>query len=209
MHHIKGPSYISPSPRDHATNTFCPQPACSHSACHQPAVPAPTQTPAALHHPTAHCRPVAQCAVLGPITTSTRLHPAIHIDGTLCVHSCATSQKQTPYSPHVHRRGANKGQTNSTAHPSIHKNTHEKHEKHTKKLQERTELMAKPPHAACSRSMLRFLARRSPMIPSLASRSSEMGSMPFWLITTKPLAGSSPHTCGECGFHECFPCSVP
>mmetsp|Transcript_351 Transcript_351/g.873 ORF Transcript_351/g.873 Transcript_351/m.873 type:complete len:309 (-) Transcript_351:889-1815(-) len=57
-----------------------------------------------------------------------------------------------------------------------------------------TELMANPPHAACRRSMLRFLARLSPMMPSLASMSKEMGSMPFWLITTKPLSGELPHT---------------
>ena len=43
--------------------------------------------------------------------------------------------------------------------------------------------------------MLRRLARRSARMPDLASRSSDMGSMPFWLITTKP---SPPlHTCQQ------------
>lgn len=51
-----------------------------------------------------------------------------------------------------------------------------------------TELMAKPPQASVRRSMFLRLARRRPRIPSLASMSSEMGSMPFWLITTKVLS---------------------
>ena len=38
--------------------------------------------------------------------------------------------------------------------------------------------------------MLRFFARRSAMMPSFASMSSENGSMPFWLITTKFWSGS-------------------
>ena len=42
--------------------------------------------------------------------------------------------------------------------------------------------------------MFRRLALRRPRMPSLASRSREMGSMPFWLITTKP-SPLSPHTC--------------
>ena len=47
------------------------------------------------------------------------------------------------------------------------------------------ELIAKPPQARLKRSMFRFLARRSPRMPSFASRSRLRGSMPFWLITTK------------------------
>ena len=52
-----------------------------------------------------------------------------------------------------------------------------------------------PPQASERRSMLRRLARRSPRMPSRASRSSDMGSMPFWLITTKPCP--SLHTCSK------------
>ena len=48
--------------------------------------------------------------------------------------------------------------------------------------------MHTPPQESTRRSMLRFLARRKPTIPSLASMSREMGSMPFWVITTKPLS---------------------
>mmetsp|Transcript_20051 Transcript_20051/g.49918 ORF Transcript_20051/g.49918 Transcript_20051/m.49918 type:complete len:266 (+) Transcript_20051:528-1325(+) len=48
------------------------------------------------------------------------------------------------------------------------------------------ELMQTPPHDSTSRSMLRFLARRRPTMPSLASMSSEIGSMPFCVITTNP-----------------------
>lgn len=55
---------------------------------------------------------------------------------------------------------------------------------------------AAPPHASARRSMLRRLARRSARMPSLASRSSDMGSMPFWLITTKPCP-LAPHTCAR------------
>mmetsp|Transcript_48076 Transcript_48076/g.97876 ORF Transcript_48076/g.97876 Transcript_48076/m.97876 type:complete len:208 (-) Transcript_48076:984-1607(-) len=45
-------------------------------------------------------------------------------------------------------------------------------------------LTARPPHASVNRSMLRRFARRMPMMPSLASMSSDSGSMPFWLMTT-------------------------
>ena len=69
-----------------------------------------------------------------------------------------------------------------------------------------TELMAKPPQAACRRSMLRFLARRSPMMPALANMSSEMGSMPFWLITMKPLSGEPPQTCRRAGWAQLCVC---
>ena len=44
-----------------------------------------------------------------------------------------------------------------------------------------------PPHASWRRSMLRRLARRRATMFSLASMSREIGSMPFWLMTTKPL----------------------
>mmetsp|Transcript_50578 Transcript_50578/g.161824 ORF Transcript_50578/g.161824 Transcript_50578/m.161824 type:complete len:242 (+) Transcript_50578:193-918(+) len=57
-----------------------------------------------------------------------------------------------------------------------------------------SELMAMPPHASTMRSMLRFLARRSPRMPSLASMSRAPGSMPFWLRSTKDLLVPS-HTC--------------
>mmetsp|Transcript_27339 Transcript_27339/g.76346 ORF Transcript_27339/g.76346 Transcript_27339/m.76346 type:complete len:413 (-) Transcript_27339:119-1357(-) len=53
---------------------------------------------------------------------------------------------------------------------------------------------ATPPQANTRRSMLRFLARRRATMPAFWKASREMGSMPFWLITTKPLSGSSPHT---------------
>lgn len=42
--------------------------------------------------------------------------------------------------------------------------------------------------------MFRLLARLSARMPCLASRSSDMGSMPFWFITTKPLFVPL-HTC--------------
>jgi len=54
------------------------------------------------------------------------------------------------------------------------------------------EFMASEPQAFASRSMLRRLQRRSPRIPAFASMSSESGSIPFWLITTK--FSSSLHT---------------
>mmetsp|Transcript_6793 Transcript_6793/g.15038 ORF Transcript_6793/g.15038 Transcript_6793/m.15038 type:complete len:216 (+) Transcript_6793:757-1404(+) len=54
-----------------------------------------------------------------------------------------------------------------------------------------TELTDTPPHASCSLSMFLRLALRSAMMPSLASMSREMGSMPFMLITTKLLSGVS------------------
>ena len=41
--------------------------------------------------------------------------------------------------------------------------------------------------------MFLFFARRKPRMFSLASMSSEMGSMPFWVMTTKPLSVPS-HT---------------
>ncbi|RNA05078.1 hypothetical protein BpHYR1_051544 [Brachionus plicatilis] len=50
-----------------------------------------------------------------------------------------------------------------------------------------TELTATPPHASVSRSMFLLLARRRAIIPSAASKSSETGSMPFWLMSTKLL----------------------
>ena len=43
--------------------------------------------------------------------------------------------------------------------------------------------------------MLRRLALRRARMPALASRSSEMGSIPFWLITTKP-SPLLPQICG-------------
>mmetsp|Transcript_29014 Transcript_29014/g.50082 ORF Transcript_29014/g.50082 Transcript_29014/m.50082 type:complete len:244 (-) Transcript_29014:286-1017(-) len=48
-----------------------------------------------------------------------------------------------------------------------------------------SELTGVPPHARVTRSMLRRLARRTAKMPSLASMSSDIGSMPFWLIITK------------------------
>lgn len=49
-----------------------------------------------------------------------------------------------------------------------------------------------PPHASAMRSMLRRFARRAAKMPSLASMSSESGSMPFWLMSTNDLP--SEHT---------------
>mmetsp|Transcript_11261 Transcript_11261/g.26497 ORF Transcript_11261/g.26497 Transcript_11261/m.26497 type:complete len:214 (-) Transcript_11261:286-927(-) len=46
------------------------------------------------------------------------------------------------------------------------------------------EWMGDPPQARVSRSMFRLLARRRQRMPSLANRSRESGSMPFWLIMT-------------------------
>mmetsp|Transcript_25158 Transcript_25158/g.82537 ORF Transcript_25158/g.82537 Transcript_25158/m.82537 type:complete len:363 (+) Transcript_25158:131-1219(+) len=57
-----------------------------------------------------------------------------------------------------------------------------------------SELTATPPQLIMRRSMLRFLARRRAMMPSLARRSSESGSMPFWLMMTKLLSVPS-HIC--------------
>mmetsp|Transcript_37721 Transcript_37721/g.116567 ORF Transcript_37721/g.116567 Transcript_37721/m.116567 type:complete len:301 (-) Transcript_37721:312-1214(-) len=56
------------------------------------------------------------------------------------------------------------------------------------------ELTASPPAASARRSMLRFLARRTAKMPSLASISSAIGSMPFWLTTTNVLPFSFVHT---------------
>mmetsp|Transcript_16300 Transcript_16300/g.25304 ORF Transcript_16300/g.25304 Transcript_16300/m.25304 type:complete len:210 (+) Transcript_16300:233-862(+) len=47
------------------------------------------------------------------------------------------------------------------------------------------EFMAIPPQAFASLSMFLRFALRRPRIPSLAIMSSESGSMPFWLMTTK------------------------
>mmetsp|Transcript_10751 Transcript_10751/g.16158 ORF Transcript_10751/g.16158 Transcript_10751/m.16158 type:complete len:225 (+) Transcript_10751:468-1142(+) len=57
-----------------------------------------------------------------------------------------------------------------------------------------SELTAKPPHANGIRSILRFLARRMPTIPSFCNKSNEIGSMPCWFTNTNDLLGSSPHT---------------
>mmetsp|Transcript_18797 Transcript_18797/g.41129 ORF Transcript_18797/g.41129 Transcript_18797/m.41129 type:complete len:312 (+) Transcript_18797:241-1176(+) len=51
-----------------------------------------------------------------------------------------------------------------------------------------SEFTAYPPQHSTRRSMLRFLARRSATMPARANISREMGSMPFWLITTKFLS---------------------
>mmetsp|Transcript_17526 Transcript_17526/g.29379 ORF Transcript_17526/g.29379 Transcript_17526/m.29379 type:complete len:278 (+) Transcript_17526:260-1093(+) len=48
-----------------------------------------------------------------------------------------------------------------------------------------TAFTGNPPQASVSLSILRRLARRSAKIPSRANISSDTGSIPFWLITTK------------------------
>mmetsp|Transcript_88661 Transcript_88661/g.271448 ORF Transcript_88661/g.271448 Transcript_88661/m.271448 type:complete len:234 (+) Transcript_88661:174-875(+) len=57
-----------------------------------------------------------------------------------------------------------------------------------------TEFTALPPTASGNRSMFRRFARLSAMMPSCASISSDGGSMPFWLMTTKDFLFSSVHT---------------
>lgn len=54
-----------------------------------------------------------------------------------------------------------------------------------------TELMETPPQANISLSMFLFLALLRARIPSLANKSSDKGSIPFWLMITKVLSGVS------------------
>mmetsp|Transcript_6069 Transcript_6069/g.8219 ORF Transcript_6069/g.8219 Transcript_6069/m.8219 type:complete len:285 (-) Transcript_6069:448-1302(-) len=57
-----------------------------------------------------------------------------------------------------------------------------------------TALTATPPQHSTRRSMFLFLARRSPMMPSRDSISKEIGSIPFWLRTTKFFSGCPSQT---------------
>mmetsp|Transcript_29241 Transcript_29241/g.41035 ORF Transcript_29241/g.41035 Transcript_29241/m.41035 type:complete len:200 (-) Transcript_29241:704-1303(-) len=54
------------------------------------------------------------------------------------------------------------------------------------------ELMAKPPTDLASLSIFLSLARLMPEIPSWASMSRDVGSIPFWLMTTKEASLFSP-----------------
>ena len=55
-------------------------------------------------------------------------------------------------------------------------------------LSSSVELMHCPPHAKTSRSMFLRLARRRAMMFSLHNKSREIGSIPFCVMTTKPLS---------------------